>query len=475
MTRPFLLINTNVTQPPVSPVGLEYIGEALVEAKVPVQVLDLAFETDWKAALATRLKNSEPLVVGLSVRNTDDSSFATRKSFLPWISEVVTEVRRLTRAFVLLGGVGFSTMPEATLKVTQADAGIAGDGEEVVLTLTRYLMNGEDFSHLPNIVYWRRGSIVNNPKSNVDLQYVPVPRRRLFDNKRYEQKGAMVGIETKRGCPQKCIFCADPVAKGNTIRLRSPLKIVQEFQDLLSQGVSWFHLCDSEFNLPIRHAKDVCHAIIQAGLGDKIRWYTYCSPIPFDHELASLMKRAGCTGINFGVDSLCDEQLSRLGRAHSTSDIQRLIALLKEAGLKYMFDLLIGGPGETVETARITVNKVKELNISLAGIAAGIRVYPGTPLGKAIAGGSIKGGLHPEANNNDCEPVFYLSPFLGNDPSALVNELVAGDPRFLVLSSSAEEGSYNYADDERLCQLISKGARGAYWDIISRSRARGYQ
>ncbi len=106
MTRPFLLINTNVAQPPVSPVGLEYIGEALVEAKVPVQVLDLAFETDRKAALATRLKNSEPLVVGLPVRNTNDCFFATRKSFLPWISEVVTEVRRLTQALVLLGGVG---------------------------------------------------------------------------------------------------------------------------------------------------------------------------------------------------------------------------------------------------------------------------------------------------------------------------------------------------------------------------------
>jgi len=470
VTRFFLLINTNVTRPPVSPVGLEYIGEALVEAKVPVQVMDLAFETDWQAALATRLKNSEPLVVGLSVRNTDDSSFATRKSFLPWISEVVTEVRRLTQAFVLLGGVGFSIMPEATLKVTQANAGISGDGEEAVVALTRCLINGEDFTHLSNIAYWRGENIVSNPKANVDIQRLPSPRRRLFDNKKYEQKGAMVGIETKRGCSQQCIFCADPVAKGNSVRLRPPLKVVQEFQNLLAQGVSWFHLCDSEFNLPIRHAKDVCHAVIQSGLGDKIRWYTYCSPIPFDHELASLMKRAGCAGINFGVDSLCDEQLSRLGRGHSTSDIKRLIALLKEAGLKYIFDLLIGGPGETEETVRITIDKVKELNAPLAGIAAGIRVYPGTPLGKAIAGGSIKRGLDPEAETNDYKPLFYLSPSLGNNPSALVNELVAGDPRFLVLSSPAEEGSYNYADDETLCHLISKGARGAYWDIISRSR-----
>ena len=464
MTGSFLLINTNVARPPVSPVGLEYVGEALVRAKVPVQVLDLAFETDWKAALARALKD-EPLVVGVTVRNTDDSSFATKKSFLPWISKVITEVRRLTRAFVLLGGVGFSIMPETVLRLTQADAGIAGDGEEVVLALTRCLMNGEDIPHLPNIVYPHRRGIVRNPRVNVDLQRLPVPRRQLFDNIRYEQLGAMVGIETKRGCPQQCIFCADPVAKGSSLRLRPPKKVMQEFQALLAQGVSWFHLGDSEFNLPIGHAKEVCHAIIQAGLGDKLRWYCYCAPTPFDHELASLMKRAGCAGINFGVDSLCDEQLSRLGRSHSTGDIHRLVYLLK--GLNYMFDLLVGGPGEREETVRTTVDKVKELNIPLAGIAVGIRVYPETPLGQAIANGSIQEGLHPGGGLS--EPFFYLSPALGSDASALINELVAGDPRFLVLSSPAEEGSYNYADDEALGELIKKGARGAYWDIISRN------
>ena len=131
----FLLINTNAVQPPVSPVGLEYVGEALVEARIPVSVLDLAFETDWKAALARELADNRPIAIGLSVRNTDDCCFATRKSFLPWISEVVTEVRRLSKAFVLLGGVGFSTMPEAVLRLTGANAGIAGDGEHLELAV----------------------------------------------------------------------------------------------------------------------------------------------------------------------------------------------------------------------------------------------------------------------------------------------------------------------------------------------------
>ena len=470
MTEAVFLINTNIARPPVSPVGLEYVGQALIDAGVSVQVLDLSFETDWKASLQRELKHDEPLLVGLSVRNTDDCSFKSRKSFLPWIADVVTEVRKLTRAPISLGGAGFSTMPEAVLKATQADGGVEGDGEEALIALAKCLARGEEFIRLPNIVYWHKGNVIRNCRVDVDLRYLPVYRRRIFDNRKYEQLGAMVGIETKRGCSQKCIFCADPVAKGKSVRLRPPEIVVKELQDLVDQGVSWLHLCDSEFNLPLEHAKDVCRAIIQAGLGNKIRWYCYCSPTPFEQELANLMNRAGCAGINFGVDSLCDEQLHRLGRTHSSKDVNQLIGLLRREGLNYMFDLLIGGPGETPETVRTTIDRVKEFDVPLVGMAIGVRVYAHTPLAKAIADGSIKGGLHPGTKQAPHQPVFYLSPLLGSNPFASISELMPGDPRFLLLSTPAETGSYNYVDDEVLCELIEQGARGAYWDIIRRSQ-----
>jgi len=471
MSRDVLLVNTNVVRPPVSPIGLEYAGEALVNAGLPVRVLDLALAEDWRAALAGAIDEDEPLMVGLTVRNTDDCCFATRRSFLPWIREVVTEVRHLTPAFVVLGGVGFSVMPEVVLRTTGADAGIAGDGEETLPALARCLTDGDAITHLPNLVHRQGDNVILNPRVNADLQRLPGHRRSLFDNRRYEELGAIVGIETKRGCPNRCIYCADPVAKGNALRLRPPASVVQEFRSLLSQGVSWFHTCDSEFNLPMAHAKEVCRAIIRDGLGDRLHWYFYCSPVPFDAELAVLMKRAGCAGINFGVDSLCDEQLARLGRDHTVGDIERLVSVLSENGLSYMFDLLVGGPGETPDTVRATVDAVRRLDVPLAGIAAGVRVYPGTRLGRAVAEGAIRAGLHPEAGIGLHEPLFYLSPLLGSDALQMVQDLVAGDPRFLFLAAPSGEASYNYADDDALCQTIADGARGAYWDIISRKQA----
>ena len=276
----------------------------------------------------------------------------------------------------------------------------------------------------------------------------------------------MGSVETKRGCEQQCIYCADPLAKGRKYRLRPPSLVADEIEGLLAQGVDNLHLCDSEFNLPPEHAKDICMAIIEKGLADRIRWYCYCSPIMFDEELAHLMKKAGCAGVNFGVDSLSDEQLNRLGRTHSSSDIHQLVHLLRKQEINYMFDLLIGGPGETAETIRITIDKARELNIPLVGIAAGVRVYPDTLLGKNIADGFIKEKLYPDTREGSEQPLFYLSPSLDDDIGALINRLVDNDPRFLFLSAPADDRSYNYADDEVLSQLIKQGARGAYWDII---------
>ena len=54
--------------------------------------------------------------------------------------------------------------------------------------------------------------------------------------------------------------------------------------------------------------------------------------------------------------------------------------------------------------------------------------------------------------------------------SQLISDFVGSDPRFLFLTSPNEEGSYNYAGDEVLCQMIEQGARGAYWDIIRKSQ-----
>lgn len=470
-TGAFVLVNANTLKPPVSPVGLEYAAQSLLAAGIRAQVVDLAFETDWKVALAGALAR-DPFAVGIAVRNTDDCCFATGKSFLPWIREVVSEVGLLTSAPVVLGGVGFSTSPEEVLSAVGADFGICGDAEQSLPLLARALAEGDDISAVPNLARWRQGKLWRSWSSNVDLSQLPLPVRRLVDNPCYQRQGAMVGVETKRGCTGSCIFCADPVAKGNVVRVRPPQRVADEFEDLLEQGVSWFHLCDAEFNMPIGHAREVCRALIERGLGDRIRWYTYAAPFPFDLELARLMKRAGCAGVNFGVDSLDDGQLRRLGKGYRASHVEELVAMLKEAGLNFMFDLMFGGPGETEAVVRGTIEAVRRLGPPLAGASVGVRVYHGTPLWRMVnegSAGSLNPGVRGESGSG-ASPVFYVSPGLGPDPLALVEEAVGGDPRFMLLAAPSAKDSYNYAGDDVLAKAIEDGERGAYWDILRRIR-----
>ncbi|MCX8126802.1 MAG: radical SAM protein, partial [Dehalococcoidia bacterium] len=235
--------------------------------------------------------------------------------------------------------------------------------------------------------------------------------------------------------------------------------------------VSWFHFCDSEFNQPLKHAKDVCRAIIDAGLGNQIRWYCYCCPLPFDIELAGMMVRAGCAGINFGVDSLADDQLVRLGREHHLGHIWTLVDILKQTRLNFIFDFIAGGPGETPDTVKLTVSRVRQMGVPTAGMSVGVRVYPGTPLGNTISKGFLRNGVKVVEVGDGLDPlVFYCAPALGEDPLATVRNIIGGDPRFLLLSGPSDADSYNYADDETLSKAILDGARGAYWDILAKRR-----
>ena len=122
------LVNTNRIVPPIAPIGLEYVAEALCAAGHQAEILDLCWEERWEQAIAGFLGSGEHALVGVSIRNTDDCSFATRSSFLPDHVAVVKCIREHTDAPIVLGGVGFSIMPEEVLARCGADAGIWGKG-----------------------------------------------------------------------------------------------------------------------------------------------------------------------------------------------------------------------------------------------------------------------------------------------------------------------------------------------------------
>jgi radical SAM superfamily enzyme YgiQ (UPF0313 family) len=468
-----LLVNPNQMKPPVAPIALDYLAHALRQSRFQVDLLDICFSTDIAKDIRSYFNRNDVLAVAVTLRNTDDTYLASQDFCIDRYKQVIDLLKTVTSAPIILGGSGFSVMPGAILKYYGLDLGIWGEGELALPLLLERIALGRDYGDVPGLVHRSGKGFIANKPGYLHLSSLSAPKRDTIDNRRYFVEGGMAGVETKRGCPQRCIYCADPLSKGKKLRLRSPQSVADEIEALLAIGIDHFHLCDSEFNIPEQHARGICLELIKRRLGDKVRWYTYASPVPFSKELAVLCLKAGCAGIDFGVDSGCDAMLRRLGRDFTVADISRTADVCHLEGVVFMYDLLLGGPGETKDTLKQTIETMKRLSPDRVGTALGVRIVPNTRLAALVLrqgpldkNTNLRGIV--ENNDNFFYPIFYLSADIGADAPEYVSRLIGADERFFFASPSAAERNYNYNDNTVLVNAIKAGYRGAFWDILRR-------
>jgi len=471
------LINTNTMLPAVGPLGLDYIAGCATRAGTKTDVLDLCLSGAPLEIMKEYFSAHSPDLVGLSFRNVDDCFWPSAAWFVPGLKDTISTIRSMTDAPIVIGGVGFSIFGESILTYTGTDFGIRGDGETAIISLIHQLQNARNFTEVPGLIWQKEGKIYSNLPSWPDPISLTTSRDSI-DNRSYFENGGQCGVETKRGCNRPCIYCADPLAKGTKLRLRDPSEVVKEIQSLLSQGIDVFHFCDSEFNIPRSHAYAICEEFNKHSLGNKIRWYTYMSPTPFDEELAQKMSQAGCAGIDFTGDSASPSMLKTYQQEHNKDDLASAVRLCRLHNIAVMIDLLLGGPGETPQTVQETIEFIKKINPDCAGAALGIRIYPNTAMEKIVAEElkvETDGNIHRKYTGpiDLFKPTFYISKALGERPAELVKDLIDGDDRFFEPTSetdgqvtNGDTTNYNYNQNLPLVQAIKKGARGAYWDIL---------
>jgi radical SAM superfamily enzyme YgiQ (UPF0313 family) len=170
----------------------------------------------------------------------------------------------------------------------------------------------------------------------------------------------------------------------------------------------------------------VCEELVRADLG--VTWMAYSNPLQYDTELTDLFKRAGCETLNFGLDAGCDEMLTSLQKDFSRADILNATRCAKQSGLRIVHSLLLGGPGETAETVKSTLDTMAECQPHVLTIAFGIRLYPQTPLWQSLGA--------PSGNVDMLMPLFYVDEALGGDECTeilqLINTFIADHPEVMV-------------------------------------------
>jgi radical SAM superfamily enzyme YgiQ (UPF0313 family) len=458
-----LFINPNLLKPPIAPLGIDMLNSFLQSRHIETELLDLnpLYQDDLENRIMYYFSESNPLLIGISIRNLDDSSYPSMKFTLENTKTIIRLIRKYTTTPCVLGGVGFSLMPEAVMRELGAEYGITGDGEEPLYRLIMALKQGDRFPSIPGLFVVKGNTIESTPPVFGEIpEYIS---HRFVDNRWYFAHGGQIGIETKRGCDGTCIYCADPVAKGKKIRLRSPEDVIVALKAFVDEGITCFHTCDSEFNRPLNHAIAICDALIASGINKHVSLYAYCSPLPFTIELGKKMALAGFTGINFGIDHMNDMILNRLGRDHTSKDVLTVTETLKQKNIRIMYDLLLCSPYETEETLREVIEKTRSSGADCIGISMGVRLYPNTPLYQLVKKEKSE-FFDGERGDPPLRPFYFARP-KKERAIPLLCELIGDDRRFF-FQPLGEKHNYNYADNNRLLDAIEKGARGAYWDIL---------
>ena len=393
-----LLLSANTTKYPypVYPLGLDHIAGALTP-RHEVEILDMNVLGDL-GHLDAAIRDFDPGIIGLSIRNIDNSDTLATKSFVQGYERIIRVIRGCTKAPVVIGGSGFSIFPGELMALLDADFGVIGEGE-FLGPLLDVLENGAVVADLPGII--SKGGIDRGP-----VPWLGPVKRRLrpadAQLRFYLERGGILNLQTKRGCPFHCIYCTYPRIEGRRLRLTPPDDVAKEARALQEKGARYLFITDSVFNSDYVHSTAVAGAFRRHGL--TLPWGAFFAPTrPPDGYYESLAE-AGLTHCEFGTETLCGTQLKRYGKPFCVEDVVAAHESSRLAGVHIAHYLLLGGPGEDARTLEETVNRTEDIRKAVFFVFCGMRIFPHTPLcDLALKEGQI-------APDQDLlAPIFYRS------------------------------------------------------------------
>ena len=197
------------------------------------------------------------------------------------------------------------------------------------------------------------------------------------------------------GCPHRCSFCNQKTISGKT----RPLTVA-DIEKAVETALSTSECGDGEiaffggsFTAIERNYMisllEKGKEYVDKGLFKGIRIST--RPDCIDAEILTLLKDYGVTSIELGCQSMDDEVLSLNERGHTSADVVKSAALIKEYGFEFGVQMMTGLYGDTKEKSLETAKKLISLKPDTA------RIYPTVVLeGTRLASLYEKGEYAPQ-------------------------------------------------------------------------------
>lgn len=344
------------------PLGLESVAGGLSGHEV--QVRDLRIE--GLKGLKEALEGFRPQVCGISCSWTVDH---------PQVQRLASLIKSSSpRCFVVVGGVHPSLRPGDF--EPPVDAVVVGEGEETFRELVDDLEGGRWPGEVPGVyVPPRGGSKTRGLKENLDD--LPFPKRI-----RYRGVGYYMGfqrpialVETSRGCPYRCLFCAVwPFYRGS-YRVKSPERVLEELEGIRDPFVLFV---DDNFMADPDRCYKIAELIKARGIKKRYTFQARSDSLVKHRDLLGLWKEIGLKAVFVGFEGVTDEDLKRLKKGIDLTMNDRAIKVLEELGIELWASFIVDpafGPGD-FERLR---NYIRKRGIRRASFSV-LTPLPGTRL-----------------------------------------------------------------------------------------------
>ncbi len=291
---------------------------------------------------------------------------AAISTFTAQVKEAYEVARRYRDLGVptIIGGLHATALPEEAAR--HVDAVVAGEGEVVWADVLRDAEAG------------KLGGIYRAAGREWDLAQAPMPRFDLLDVERYNR----ITVQTTRGCPWRCEFCASSILLTNRYKVKPVAKVIAEIRAIKSLWPHAFiEFADDNSFVNRRHAKELLRAVA----AEDVRWFTETDiAIADDEELLDLMRDSGCAQVLVGLESPTAAALDGLEtrknwKRKRLDDYREAIARIQRRGIAVNGCFVLGLDGSTTDDFAAVRRFVEESGLYEVQITV-LTAMPGTPL-----------------------------------------------------------------------------------------------
>jgi radical SAM superfamily enzyme YgiQ (UPF0313 family) len=275
---------------------------------------------------------------------------------------------------VAMGGLHVSVLPDEAAK--HADFVVIGEGEIVWPAVVEAAASVRSARARQSPEPGRILRSTDHPP--LDAARLPVPRYDLLGSRPYNR----FTVQTSRGCPWRCDFCASNVMLGQRYRKRPVADVLRDIQAIQRvREHPFIEFADDNTFVDKSWGKALCRALAPLGL----RWFTETDiSVADDPELLHLMRKAGCRQVLIGLESPAGGPLEGIEqrtnfKARTAGGYRDALRRIQAHGITVNGCFILGLDGHTTSVFAEVLAFAREVQLYDVQITV-LTAFPGTPL-----------------------------------------------------------------------------------------------